>query len=334
MSGVTYKPTLFVVHENKEWLEPIESAFVQREWNVKELYMTHPYSLSISKLPNKNCVYFNQCAASSGSRDHAISIQLISNFIAGLELNNIPVINGSNSLSLEISKWKQYHALNNCNIITPKTEIFTWPLSQHGKIQLKYINQYKPFILKHNCSGKGVGVTKFNDFNEFNRFLTDIDAMKNYPKPSDGIVLFQEYIESEKPQILRMEFIGKEFVYALFSNTSYGYQLCPADVCQIGDNNIDKQQLFTLFTEQQIEQDQQLTNLIEKYKLFMNKNNIDVAGFESILCKKTGKWITYDINVTTHYSPAIQEQSGISAMNILVDYAESLLKKQSLQAKL
>lgn len=333
-------PTLCVVHENKEWLEPIESAFKNRGWNVKEFYMVHPYAIPITNLPTNNCVYFNQMSASSTFRGHSISIPLISNLIAGLEINNIPVINGTNSLFFEVSKWRQYNALDKCNISRPKTEVFTWPLDQHPTIKLKHVDVTKPFILKHNCSGKGLGVKKFEDFHEFQGFLWNNEEINNYPVPSDGIILFQEYIESEKPQILRMEFIGREFVYALYSNTSYGFQLCPADTCQVGDGDenkdkVDKQKLFTLLPKQEIDKDMKLKELMEKYKLFMQENNIDVAAFESILCKQTGQWITYDVNPTTHYSPAIKEQSGISAMDILVDYAETLLKtSKNLQAKL
>jgi hypothetical protein len=68
-----------------------------------------------------------------------------------------------------------------------------------------------------------------------------------FEEPVDGITLLQEYIQSKNnllkyeidkiegplPFITRAEFIGGKFIYAVQVDTSEGFQLCPADHCQV-----------------------------------------------------------------------------------------------------
>src|SRR3954454_11849964 len=88
-----------------------------------------------------------------------------------------------------------------------------------------------PFITKHNRAGKGLGV----------RLFQNVDALRGHLEspqfePSvDGITLIQEYIQAPEPFITRVEFVGGKFLYAVRVDTSQGFELCPADVCQVGD---------------------------------------------------------------------------------------------------
>ena len=45
----------------------------------------------------------------------------------------------------------------------------------------------------------------------------------------DHITLLQEYIESPDPSITRVEIVDGQFLYAIRSDTSRGFQLCPAE---------------------------------------------------------------------------------------------------------
>ena len=68
-----------------------------------------------------------------------------------------------------------------------------------------------------------------------------VEALKEYvygptfDEPVDGITLIQEYIKSPEQYITRCEFIGGKFLYAVQVDTSGGFELCPADACNIGD---------------------------------------------------------------------------------------------------
>src|SRR5690606_20455054 len=87
----------------------------------------------------------------------------------------------------------------------------------------------RPFITKHNRAGKGLGVRLFREAEALEQF---IDSPEFEPS-IDGVTLLQEYIEAPEPCITRAEFVGGRFLYALRVDTSRGFELCPADVCQI-----------------------------------------------------------------------------------------------------
>src|SRR5581483_1526629 len=88
-----------------------------------------------------------------------------------------------------------------------------------------------PFITKHNRAGKGLGVRLFQSIAALEEYI----ASDAFEAPVDGITLIQQYIQATEPFITRVEFVGGRFLYAVRVDTSLGFELCPADVCQVGD---------------------------------------------------------------------------------------------------
>ncbi len=115
----------------------------------------------------------------------------------------------------------------------------------------------------------------------------------------------QEYVKSPDSSITRVEFVGGEYVYSVRVDTSEGFELCPADACQIGDlycpvgEEPKDQMKFRIY-------DNQRTELIEKYKQFLKGNSIDVAGIEFIVDEE-GAVYTYDVNTNTNYNSDAEE---------------------------
>src|SRR5438046_8672005 len=87
------------------------------------------------------------------------------------------------------------------------------------------------FSTKPNRAGKGLGVHLFRDVAALAENV-DSPAVE---KSVDGVTLIQQYIQSPEPYITRVEFVGGKFLYAVRVDTSLGFELCPADVCQVGD---------------------------------------------------------------------------------------------------
>lgn len=110
-----------------------------------------------------------------------------------------------------------------------------------------------------------------------------IDSLRTYvnsnsfEEPVDGITLIQQYIKSEDQIITRAEFIGGKFYYAVNVDTSEGFELCPADACQIGDA------FCPVGEEPQIRPKFEITDEVDteqmdKYEKFLEYAGIDVAG--------------------------------------------------------
>lgn len=141
-----------------------------------------------------------------------------------------------------------------------------------------------PFITKHNRAGKGLGVRLFHG----------ADALETYVRSNefedsvDGVTLIQSYIRAPEPYITRVEFVGGEFLYAVRVDTSLGFELCRADVCEVGNE-------FRPVVEAQLADTSPVAAaprfrivrgfnhpIIERHRRFIAVNGIGVAGIEFI----------------------------------------------------
>ena len=98
-------------------------------------------------------------------------------------------------------------------------------------------------------------------------------------------------------------------MYAVEVDTSDGFELCPADVCAVGDEPRAK---FTII-------DDIAPALKRQYENFLTANAIDVAGIEFIT-DTDGVRHTYDVNTNTNYNPEAEARAGRSGMNTLAQY--------------
>ena len=294
---------VYVIHENNDWtrhlvarLEELHIPF--ETWHLDEGIV------NLSEAPPEG-IFYNRMSASSHTRNHRYAPELAGAVIDWLEFYDRKVLNGSNALRLEISKVKQYTQLERFGIKVPKT------VAAVGKEQIieaaKSLNTV-PFITKHNRAGKGLGVQLFYSLEALQEHLDK----PTFEHSVDGITLVQQYIKSPDNFITRVEFVGGEYVYSVRVDTSEGFELCPADACQIGD-------LFCPVGEEPKDQmkfrivENNRTELIEKYKQFLKANKIDVAGIEFIV-DEHGEVYTYDVNTNTNYNSdaeALEQKYGM-----------------------
>jgi hypothetical protein len=265
-------------------------------------------------------VFYNRMSASSHTRGHRFAPELASATLAWLEHHNRVIFNGSNALRLELSKVLQYTALNAVGIQTPKT-IAT--VGKENIFQAAEELGEGSFITKHNRAGKGLGVRLFHSLEALREYVEG----PSFEEPVDGITLIQQYIQAPKPFITRCEFIDGKFLYAVKVDTSEGFELCPADACQIDD-------LFCPTGESNLEEAQPKFEIIEdfndpiieKYEQFLNNNHIKVAGIEFIRNDK-GEIFTYDVNTNTNYNADAEKVAGKFGMLELATVLKRALTK-------
>ena len=312
---------VYVIHENNDWtrhlvarLEELSIPF--ETWHLDEGIV------NLSEAPPEG-IFYNRMSASSHTRNHRYAPELAGAVIDWLEFYDRKVLNGSNALRLEISKVKQYTQLERFGIKVPKT------VAAVGKEQIieaaKSLNTV-PFITKHNRAGKGLGVQLFYSLEAL---LEHLDK-PTFEHSVDGITLVQQYIKSPDNSITRVEFIGGEYVYSVRVDTSEGFELCPADACQIGD-------LFCPVGEEPKDQmkfkivENNRAELIEKYKQFLKANKIDVAGIEFVL-DENGEVYTYDVNTNTNYNSdaeALEQKYGMLELAKVLGKELEMLEEMS-----
>ena len=322
---------IYVIHENDAWVEPLRAAFQEQGLPFEEWFLSEGV-VDLSEAPPEG-VFYNRMSASSHTRDHRYAAELTGGVLDWLESHGGRVINDSRALRLEISKVHQYETLKRYGIRTPRT------IAAVGKQHIVEAARRMtgPFITKHNRAGKGLGVKLFQSVTALEAHVNS-DAFEN---SVDGITLIQEYIRAPQPFITRVEFVGGEFLYAVRVDTSLGFELCPADVCQVGD-------AFCPVGEQPSVAEQAApaspaprfrivddfkSPLIEKYKRFLAENGIGVAGIEFIENER-GEVFTYDVNTNTKYNPQAEAEAGLYGMRAIATYLGKELRQPGAKARL
>ena len=289
---------IHVLHENPAWLPPLAEAFDRAGLPWTEWFL-HEGSFDLAAPPPEG-VFYNRMSASSHTRDHRFSAELTAAVLAWLTRWGRRVVNGSGALDLEISKVRQYAALEQQGIVTPRTVL----VAGRGNIVAAARQHFpdQPVILKPNRGGKGLGVQLFATADSLAGYVES----EAWTAPVDGLNLLQEYVRAPRPVITRAEFVGGRFLYAVEVDTSDGFELCPADVCAIGDANCPvgetPQHKFTII-------DGIPDTLRVRLERFLASSGIEVAGIEFI-SDATGRILVYDVNTNTNYNAEAELRGG------------------------
>jgi len=303
---------IYILHENDEWMPPFRSVLTEERVPFEEWHMARKM-VDFEQPPPKG-VFFNRMSASAHTRGHRCIPEYTAGTLSWLKAHGRRVVNGNQALDLELSKLRQYQALQTHGIQTPRT------LVARDETELTAVasQMIGPFITKHNRGGKGLGVHLFKN----SKALADIIDDQILESPVDGIYLIQQYIQSREPFITRCEFIGGELIYAVRVSTENGFELCPADNCQRGDtfyptseNDTPRFHIINTFNE---------PLLIKRYQAFLQENIIEVAGIEFITDENGRHW-TYDVNTNTNYNLSAEERANVSAPRQLAKFLGSLL---------
>lgn len=293
---------IYVIHENDTWLIPLRAAFEELGLPYEEWFINEG-TLNLSEIPPQG-VFYNRMSASSHTRDHRYAVELTEPTLAWLGAHGRRVLNNRRAVQLEVRKAEQYLALQQYGIRTPRTII------ANGQQQLlnavKQFNQL-PFVIKPNRGGKGLGVQLFHTIEQFEQ------ALENYTEWSslDGINMVQQYIKPHDSRIVRAEFIGGKFYYAVSVDASGGFQLCPADSCQVGtafcpvggENNAPKAKF-------EIVENYHNPDIV-KYEQFLAANGIEIGAVEYVTDENGNRYV-YDVNTNTNYNAAAEGRSNLA----------------------
>ena len=301
---------IYVIHENDAWVEPLRAAFKESELPFDEWFIDDG-TLDLSETPPPG-VFYNRMSASSHTRGHRYAAELTGGVLAWLESHGRRVVNGGRALQLEISKMAQYAALARHGIRVPRTIA---AVGRDAIVQAACTMQGR-FITKHNRAGKGLGVRLFDDVSALERYV-DGDA---FEAAVDGVTLVQRYIEAPEPFITRVEFIGGKLLYAVRVDTSLGFELCPADACQIGDLACPVGENVAAVSSPRFRIIDGFSHpIVDRYRRFLADNDIGIAGIEFI-ADRAGELYTYDVNTNTNYNPDAEREAGIFGMRAIAAY--------------
>jgi len=291
---------IYVIHENEDWLIPLRVAFNKLDLPYEEWFI-NDLTLDLSAAPPEG-IFYNRMSASAHTRDHRYAPEMTANILAWLERHGRQVINGRKALQLELRKAEQYIALQNLGILHPKTIVSNTIQSLSSAVD--QLDKF-PFILKPNRGGKGTGVQLFQTKESLLQSIEDNQIGESL----DGIWLIQEYIKPANGRIVRAEFVGGNFLYAVSIDASNGFQLCPADSCNIEDvfcpagGGKASSNKFVILDHYHNED-------LDKYASFLRSNDIGVGALEYVEDEQGQKWV-YDVNTNTNYNSGAEQQSRL-----------------------
>ncbi|HLY47427.1 MAG TPA: alpha-L-glutamate ligase [Stellaceae bacterium] len=303
---------IHVIHENAAWLEPLAAALEAERLPWRDWFLDRGV-FDLSAAPPEG-VFYNRMSASSHTREHRYAAELTAGVLAWLAGHGRRIVNGPRALDLEISKARQYAALEAAGIATPKSVLVAGreELVAAARKHFGLASGGGPVILKPNRGGKGLGVRLFHT----EAALADYVDGAAYEAPVDGLQLLQEYVRAPAPLITRAEFIGGRFFYAVEVDTSAGFELCPADQCAVDDAfcpvGEEARAKFTIIDDID-------AGLKARYEGFLAASGVEVAGIEFIR-DAAGTPYTYDVNTNTNYNPEAEARAGRSAMTALARF--------------
>jgi hypothetical protein len=296
---------IYVLHENDAWVEPLRRAFAAQGLPFEEWFLNEG-QVDLAAPPPEG-VFYNRMSASSYTRDHRYGPELTAVVLAWLERHGRRVFNDGRALQLEISKMAQYAALQAHGIVTPRTIA---AVGRQAILEAAAAFAPGPVILKPNRGGKGHGVQLFPSAESLRAHV----ASAAFETPVDGVALLQEYIESAEPFITRVEFIGGEYYYAVKVDASRGFELCPADACQVGDAFCPAGDTPTPAPAPKFTiTDDVDPALVRRYRAFLAANGIAIGAVEFVTDTK-GRAFTYDVNTNTNYNSEAEARDGRSGM--------------------
>lgn len=291
---------IYVLHENTEWVLPLREALEDMDLPYEEWFLDQG-TVDLQQAPPEG-VFYNRMSASSHTRGNRYAVELTGPVLAWLQQHGRRVVNNRKALQLEVRKFEQYLALQSHDIPTPRTIA---AVGRGETIEAARRMNGEPFILKPNRGGSGAGVQLFENISALENFLDGAGTTFSL----DGVYLVQEYIPPANGHIVRTEFIGGEFYYAVRVDASGGFELCPADncapedaFCPTSEQPGDSQNKFSIV--------QDYSNPdIPKYEEFLTANGMEIAAVEYVKDAKDNRYV-YDVNTNTNYNRAAEKRGG------------------------
>ncbi|MBO6515077.1 MAG: alpha-L-glutamate ligase [Bacteroidia bacterium] len=293
---------VYVLHENYSWVEPLFHALKELEVPFHDWFINDG-QLDLTQTP-PNGIFYNRMSASSHTRGHRYSIELAESVLTWLETHGRKVVNDRRALNLEVRKSEQQLVLNRFDLKTPKTILVN--NLNHLTEAAKGLGS-TPFIIKPNRGGKGVGVKLYKSLEHL---MSDVKN-DQIPESLDGILLVQEYLKPVDGRITRLEFIGGELYYAVRIDSSNGFELCPADSCNINDAfcPVGQEHKQNGSSHKFRIVDNYENSELFRYRQFLQASGIQIGALEYIT-DSTGNDIIYDVNTNTNYNSEAEIRSG------------------------
>ena len=171
----------------------------------------------------------NRMSPSAWTRGHGHAIQSTLAYLHYVERWGIPIVNGLDAWRLEISKSAQLDLFERLGVPYPRARVINHASQAAAAAEgLRF-----PVVVKPNIGGSGAGIQRFDAMAELWRPRS---AAGSVALGMDDTALVQEFLPARGGHITRLEILQHQLLYAIAITPpkGHGFNLCPADICQVG----------------------------------------------------------------------------------------------------
>jgi glutathione synthase/RimK-type ligase-like ATP-grasp enzyme len=272
-------------------------------------------------------VVVNRTSPSSHTRGHKGVLFYAEALLAHYESLGIPVVNPVAAYRFEKSKALQLGLFERAGARYPRSVVVNHPIQALGALDRLRL----PVVIKPNVGGSGAGIVRVDSKAELESVLDRIDL------GPDGTALVQEYLEPVEGAIVRVEVLGGEYLYAirLVRDTGAGFNLCPADICQIpeerGAPGIDLGACPVAppvgLTVSRFDAPPEA---IETVIRLARAASIDVGGIEYLVSRADGRIYYYDVNSTSNF---VANAETVLGFDPTVRFADFIVRRARHEAQ-
>jgi len=310
----SYKP-IAIFYEHPDWFRPLFAELERREIPFVQLD-ANAHSFDPSEEESPYSLVFNRASPSAYLRSEAESTFYTLQWLRHLERLGVPVVNGTDAYSMEISKAFQLDILEELELPYPASRVINNPrLAPRAAAGLRF-----PVVVKANIGGSGAGITRFDSIDTLERAA----GSGSLALGVDHVAIVQELVPYTDGHITRVETLRGEFLYAInVYPAADSFNLCPADACQTTEGVALSRSACALDAPKngmRVEPYTPPREIIEQVERIARRVKLDVGGIEYMIDQRDGHHYFYDINALSNFVADARNVIGFDPFERLVDY--------------
>ena len=311
-----------IFYEHPDWFRPLFAELERREIPFVQLD-ANAYSYDSSEDQSPYSLVFNRASPSAYLRSDAESTFFTLQWLRHLERLGVPVINGSEAYSMEISKAFQLDILEELGLPHPASRVIN-----NARVAPRAASQLRfPVVVKANIGGSGAKITRFDTLEALERAADSRQPTADSGRLDlglDHVALVQELVPYTDGHITRVETLGGEYLYAInVYPAEDSFNLCPADACQTTEGTALSRSACALDAPKngmRVERYTPPREIIEQVESIARRVKLDVGGIEYMIDQRDGKHYFYDINALSNFVADARNVVGFDPFERLVDY--------------
>ncbi len=319
---MNHQRPIAIYYEHPEWFRPLFAELDRRGLVYEAIRADRQVVDPAAGWPSHYSLFVNRMSPSAWERGSGGAVFDTLHFLEHLEARGVPVINGSATYRLEISKALQVVLLERLGLPVPRTRV----VYHAEQLRTAAEGLVFPLLVKPNMGGNGAGIERFDSVADLDRAVADGSITAG----PDGVLLLQEYHRPRGRGIIRAETLEGRFLYAIrvHHGDSDGFSLCPADVCSI-DRKPQQRRRDHAGNGAYASAYEPPPEVITEVESIARAAGLDVGGVEYLESERDGKRYYYDVNALSNFVADPMTVLGFDPTSRFVD---SLVDRLPLEA--